>query len=102
MAQRLRETFSETLSDTYRGFHVLIETVSDDGQSLRVQRTITRQLGERVLTVDARCETCIAPQFARETLADALRDAREAVDRLLGGWHPAYAQMQSSQPPSAR
>jgi hypothetical protein len=29
---------------------------------------------------------------AEDALSQAIRDARETVNRLLGGWHEAYAQ----------
>ena len=87
---------TQLLFESYRCFDLLIEadeTVCADGRHVRVHRTITRQLGERTLSVATRGETtpCSA-RPSQQALADALRDAREAVDRLLGGWHPAYSQ----------
>jgi hypothetical protein len=92
-----RHDMTQRLSETYRGFDLLIEALpADDAQHIRVQRTITRKLGERMLTVDTRCETTeYSTATSHELLTNALRDAREAVDRLLGGWHPAYAHAQS-------
>jgi len=98
-----RHDMTQRLSETYRGFDLLIEALpADDEQRIRVQRTITRKLGERMLTVDTRCDTtAYSTATSHELLTNALRDAREAVDRLLGGWHSAYAQAQSLHKPSA-
>ena len=96
---------TQRLCESYRGFDLLIEavdTVCADGRHVRVHRTITRQLGERTLSVATRGETtpCSA-RLSQQALADALRDAREAVDRLLGGWHPAYSQAPAFEKASA-
>lgn len=98
-----RHDMTQRLSETYRGFDLLIEALpADDMQRIRLQRTITRKLGERMLTVDTRCDTtAYSTDTSHELLTNALRDAREAVDRLLGGWHPAYAHAQSLHKPSA-
>ena len=81
------------LSETYRGCHVLIEAVSDDGHGMRLHRTITRQLGARLVVVEEHSGPCLAASaLVNEAMTDALRDARETVNRLLGGWHPVYTQ----------
>jgi len=98
-----RHDMTQPLSEIYRGFDLLIEALpADDAQRIRVKRTITRKLGERMLTVDTRCDTtAYSTDTSHELLTNALRDAREAVDRLLGGWHPAYAHAHSLHKPSA-
>ncbi|MGE8508963.1 MAG: DNA-binding protein [Paraburkholderia terricola] len=84
---------AQQLSETYRGFHVLIEAVPHDSHGVRLRRTITRQLGGRLMAVRERGGTGFSHlASSSESLADALRDAREAIDRLLGGWHPSYTQ----------
>jgi len=86
---------AQQLSETYRGFHVLIEAVPHDGHGhgVRLRRTITRQLGGRLMAVRERDGTGFSHvASSSDSLADALRDAREAIDRLLGGWHPSYTQ----------
>jgi hypothetical protein len=94
---------AQRLSETYRGFHVVIEVVADDASNARLHRTITRQLGERLIAVQEHSETrTLAAPISSSALADALRDAREAVNTLLGGWHPAYTQEQSASQGSSR
>jgi len=80
-------------NETYRGFQIEVEAVADDGRSLRVRRQITRQLGERYTARYEHTDAGSRPASeAEDALSQAIRDARETVNRLLGGWHEAYAQ----------
>jgi uncharacterized protein (DUF2249 family) len=88
-------------SETYRGFHILVENVSDDGRSVRLRRKLTRQLGERYAVNYEHQGPAWHLAFGAETaFADAIREAREAVDTLLGGWHPAYSSSHSEDAPA--
>jgi len=78
--------------EMYRGFQIRVEGVPDDGRSVQFRRRITRRLGERYAVDYAHTEPVSHPACAaQEAFADAIRDAREAVDRLLGGWHDAHS-----------
>lgn len=79
-------------SETYRGFRIQLKGVSNDGYSVKIRRTLARQLGERYAArYESEALTAHPKNAAEDTFAEAIRDAREAIDRLLGGWHPAYA-----------
>ncbi|SDH94864.1 hypothetical protein SAMN05216466_11547 [Paraburkholderia phenazinium] len=79
-------------SETYRGFRIRVEGISEDDHSVQIRRTLARQLGERYAARYEHEARGVHPANAVESaFADAIRDARETVDRLLGGWHPAYA-----------
>jgi hypothetical protein len=79
-------------SETYRGYRIRIEGVPEDSHGVKIRRTLARQLGERHAARYEHEEPSVCPADAVEdALANAIRDAREAVDRLLGGWHPSYA-----------
>jgi len=84
---------TQKISEMYRGYQLLIEVAPHENRGVTLRRRIARQLGERLVVDQEHSETASHP--ASETgkaIAAALRDAREAVDRLLGGWHTAYAQ----------
>jgi hypothetical protein len=84
---------TQQISDMYRGYQLVIEAAPHEARGVTLRRRITRQLGERLIVDQQHSESASYP--ASETvnaMAAALRDAREAVDRLLGGWHTAYVQ----------
>jgi hypothetical protein len=83
--------------ETYRGYRIEVEQIVDAG-GVSVRRTLSRRLGERYAAVSCHAspagDDSRLPQparAARRSFDDAIQEAREAVDRLLGGWHPAYA-----------
>ena len=79
-------------SETYRGFQIQVEAISDDARGLQFRRQITRQLGEHYTARYERTDFGWHPTSeAEDALLQAIRDTREAVNRLLGGWHEAYA-----------
>jgi hypothetical protein len=87
-----RIAMAQAHSETYRGFQIQVEAISDDARGLQFRRQITRQLGEHYTVRYERTDFGWHPAGeAEDALLEAIRDAREAVSRLLGGWHEAYS-----------
>lgn len=79
-------------SETYRGYRIRVEGVPGDGHGLKIRRTLARQLGDHhAARYEHEAPGVHLADALDDAFADAIRDAREAVDRLLGGWHSAYA-----------
>lgn len=84
---------AEKISEMYRGYQLVIEAVPHENGGVTLRRRITRRLGQRLIVNHDYSETRSHPASGTgKAMTAALRDAREAVDRLLGGWHSVYAQ----------
>ncbi|RAS17751.1 DNA-binding protein [Paraburkholderia bryophila] len=82
---------AENVNETYRGYQLVIEAAPHENGAVTLRRTIARRLGQRLLVEHEHNETALHPASGTVSLTvTALRDAREAVDRLLGGWHSHY------------
>lgn len=84
-------TMAEKVNETYRGYQLVIEVAPHENGAVTLRRKISRRLGHRLLVEHENNETALHPASGTVSLTvTALRDAREAVDRLLGGWHSDY------------